>query len=317
MSGTGELGHTNAITSGSFAGFVYDEHGHIKSVAADGLVPSSSLPKAGTTPSETGVVYVPGTGNLQIGADGKLSHVANAIAGDYTKVKIDATGHVLAGGGLSAGDIPDIPAEKLTSGTINPALIGKESITREMLADYAIAYIQEAEPTSLDPGHNGCLWFQESTAQLRMWNQNSWMSVGFGRLSQDNLRWGGLIDASTGLVTIVTANGTTAGLRVGEPLPNATDALGGLYLVADTDGANIGVTPSETYTTGDWCLCINETEGWIRLDVAAAGGGGGGLLKLDDLVDVTCPSPDDGDFITFNPGKNEWMNTSVIDCGTF
>ena len=50
----------------------------------------------------------------------------------------------------------------------------------------------------------GVGWYQESTGQLRLYNGNSWMPVGFGRLSNDNLRWGGLVDAATGLVVGVT-----------------------------------------------------------------------------------------------------------------
>ena len=88
------------------------------------------------------------------------------------------------------------------------------SITREKLADYAIAYIQEASPPVSGPGHIGVLWFQESTGQLRMWNGNSFMAVGFGRLAQENLRWGGIIDAATGLMTGVTESGKNDGLKI-------------------------------------------------------------------------------------------------------
>ena len=54
VSGAGELTHTNTVTATTYAGLVYDAHGHIQSSSANGLVPSASLPIAGTTASEIG-----------------------------------------------------------------------------------------------------------------------------------------------------------------------------------------------------------------------------------------------------------------------
>ena len=68
------------------------------------------------------------------------------------------------------------------------------------LADFSVSFIQEAEPEFTTNLHIGCLWYQESSAQLRMYNGNSFMPVGFGRLSQENLRFGGTINAETGLI---------------------------------------------------------------------------------------------------------------------
>jgi hypothetical protein len=319
VSGAGALTHTNVLDAGAYAGIAYDANGHITSVVAGGLIPNLSLPIAGTTASDIGVVYVPTNGNLQVLSDGALRHINVATAGTYTKVQVDATGHVVLGQNLSSADIPDISADKITSGDLNAALLADKSVTREKLADYAISYIQEAPPTSLDPGHIGCLWYQESTGQLRMWNGNSWMPVGFGRLSVDNLRWGGLFDATTGFITVVTAQGTQAGLKSGEALPVATDNLGGLYFVAEVAGGNVTVTPDATYTVGDWCLCVNQETGWIHIDANTGGGGGGGgdLLRLNDLLNVDTGSPDNGDFLTFHADDNKWINTSLIDCGSF
>ena len=97
----------------------------------------------------------------------------------------------------------------------------------------------------------------------------------FGRLSQENLRFGGTVDAATGLVDALTDAGRNAGLKPGEALPAATDALGGLYLVASVAGDQIAVLPGISFDAGDWCLCINEQEGWIRIDTLSGGGGGG------------------------------------------
>lgn len=311
VSGTGELTIDNTVTATSYAGLVYNSHGLITGSSANGLVPSASLPIAGTTASEIGAVYVPGTGNLRVAADGKLSHATVAIAGTYTKVQVDPSGHVVDGGSLDAADIPNISADKITSGTIDPNIIPLKSVTREMLADYSISYIQEAEPSPIDPGHIGVLWYQESTGQLRMFNGNSFMPVGFGRLSQDNLRWGGIVDASTGLITNLTSTGQTAGLEVGAPIPEATDPLGGLYMLCSPGGDSIGVIPGVSCDEGDWVLCINEAEGWVHIDTVGGGGGdGGGATTLAALLDTTITTPEAGQLLQYN-GAGMWVNAEV------
>ena len=238
-------------------------------------------------------------------------------AATYPVISFNNNGLVTSGRDLTPSDIPPLSADKITSGTLNAAVIGDKSITKEMLADYTIAYIQEDQPTVTSEDHVGILWYQESTAQLRMWNSNSWMPVGFGRLSNENLRWGGLVNADTGLVTGVTEVGTTAGLKVGEKPPVATDALGGLYLLVSEAGDNIEVTPGITYDAGDWCLCINEAEGWIRIDTLSGGGGGGGASTLNELLDVTITGPLDGQVLMYNGTSNIWVNATAIDGGTF
>ena len=321
VSPTGIVTHSNSVPGQTYGGITYDDHGHITGVDASGTIPSSDLPTAGTTVDQLGAVYVPTTDSnpVEVAVDGALTHSEVGPNGTYPKVVVDQYGHVTAGQSLVVDDIPDLPITKIT-GEIdgsNNITIGPDVVTREMLANYAISYIQEAEPSSVDPGHIGCLWYQESSGQLRMWNGNSWMAVGFGRLSQDNLRWGGTIDASTGLVTILTEAGTSAGLTVGMAPPAASDPLGGLYLVVDTDGSNISVTPGVAYTSQDWCLCVNELEGWIRIDSNGGGGGGGGAQRLDDLLDVNVSSPEDKALLMFQAGSNTWVDATVLDGGTY
>lgn len=245
-------------------------------------------------------------------------NLANIVTGaTYPVITYDNNGLVTSGRDLTDSDIPALPADKITSGTFNPSLFADKSISKEMLADYTIAYIQEDQPVVTSDDHVGILWYQESTAQLRMWNSNSWMPVGFGRLSNENLRWGGLVNAATGLVAGVTEVGTTAGLKIGEKPPVATDALGGLYLLVSEAGNNIEVTPGVSYDAGDWCLCINEAEGWIRIDTLSGGGGGGGASTLSDLLDVTITGPLDGQVLMYNGTSNIWVNATAIDGGTF
>ena len=296
----------NTVTANTTEAHVvqYDEYGLITGGAP---IAPQDLPLA--TDSNVGVV-IPGDG-LAVGIDGAL-HIDNSVApATAPKITYDTNGLVIAGTNLLEEDIPNLSTDKIVSGEFGSGQIAAKSITREKLANYSIAYIQEAEPNALDAGHIGILWFQESTGQLRMYNGNSFMSVGFGRLSTENLRWGGIIDADTGLMTGVTGPGTTAGLTVGAALPAATDAIGGVYVLVGTAGSNISVTPAVTYNAGDWCLCINEVEGWVRIDIAASGGGGGGGASvLGDLLDVTLTSPTTNQYLQLQ-STNQWTNVDL------
>ena len=250
-------------------------------------VGASKLPLATTT--GLGIVQV-GTG-LAVSVGGVI-RVSNTVTGKAgaTKVTYDANGMITASTTLDAADIPDLDASKLTTGTLAESRIGDETITRDHLKNFSIAYIQEASPGTVDPGHIGMMWFQESTAGLHMWNGNSWMPISIGRLSQENLRYCGVIDASTGLVVGVTPFGTAAGYKIGDSLAAASDAHTGVYFVVSTPGNGIPESTGVTYDNGDWILCNGAAAGWVRIDTLNAGSSGGGgtaVTHLYDLLDVS------------------------------
>ncbi len=147
-----------------------------------------------------------------------------------------------------------------------------------------------------------------------MWNSNAWTPVGFGRLSADNLRFGGTIDASTGDITGVTQAGTTGGLVINSGLPAATDVLGGLYVVVDVAGSGIIATPGITYDCGDWVLCISSSEGWVRINTIR--GGSGGFDMLSELLDVSIANPAEGEILVY--GSNGlWDNVATLEGGVY
>ena len=120
-------------------------------------------------------------------------------------------------------------------------------------------------------------------------------------------------------MTVLTEIGQSAGLQVGIAPLEATDALGGLYLVVDTGGSNIGVLPGTAFDAQDWLLCINEAQGWTKIDNAAGGGGGGGSSTLAGLLDTEITTPQDGDLLVYSGGDGKWVNgpLTVIDGGVF
>ena len=315
VSGVGALGHANTVAPNTRSGVSYDAQGHITAVVP--LTPSD-LPKA--TSSTLGVLSVPGPG-LSIDAAGGLTHNSSgAVAGSYAKVTVDVRGHVTSGASLQPADIPAIDASKINSGTLDPARLRDRSVTQQKLADYALAYIQEAVPPSSINAHPiGMTWLQESTGQVSVWNGNSWMKTGASTLFNKNLRYGGSYNATTGAIMGVTQFGTAEGVKVGDQVPAADDKIAGLYFVAATAGTNSSFAGGAAMDAGDWLLCHGTTGGWVRIDTLnGAGGGGGGSAvgHLNDLLDVTLTVPSNGDFMQFN-AAGQWVNVSSIDEGTW
>lgn len=293
-------------------------------VDANGLVvsyrqiTSADLPVA--TTSLPGVVK-PGVG-LVVDGTGTLSQSLVGTPGVYTKVSTDQTGRVVAGTVLTAADIPDIPADKIQGGELSGAVIGDRSIEEIKLADYSTCYVQEGQPSN-NP-KLGQFWFTPSTSQLRVYGRGSgqdlWLSVGFGALQAQNLRWGGTVNAADSTITTLTDIGVAEGLTAGGPIPTPTDELSGLYFVVATAGSGITIpnVNGDSCTEGDWILYIDQAQGAIHLDIAAGGGGGGGgATKLNDLSDVTIGTPLDDQLLAYNSISGVWENTSVISGGTF
>ncbi len=318
VSAAGAIDHVTLTPAGTMSGITYDEHGHINSAVP---LSANDLPIADNT--LIGAVSVPVGGDLQIDGFGALTHADSPVApGAYPKVTVNQTGHVTLGEALTAGDIPDLDASIITTGEFGEQFIADNSITRRKLADYAISFIQEDTPP-LTNIPAGALWYQESTAGLHMFNQNSWMPVSIGRLSQENLRYCGTIDASTGFVDGITPFGTAAGYKVGDPPQVPSDPHTGVYFVVHVAGSNIAETVGVTYDAGDWVLCNGAAAGWIRIDTLSGAGGGSGAKYLDDLLNVdtaaTLPNRDTADnkWIGLNPTSGLWEASNEIYGGTF
>ena len=318
VDGTGNVSIDNAVTAQGARSLVeYNEYGL---VVDGGPIQPSDLPSA---TNELPGVVIPGD-SLSVDSSTNQLDIKNRITGGtFTKVTCDIYGSVTAGQQLSSDDLPSINGSKITSG-VDGAVINDRSITEIKLSDYSTCLIQEGVPTG--DFKLGQFWFTPSTNQLRVFGRGSdpnnglWLSIGFGALQQQNLRWGGTCDASTSTVTTLTDIGISEGLTAGDPLPNPSDALSGLYFVVDTAGDAITIpnVNGDTCTEGDWILYVDMAQGAIHLDVSAGGGGGGGgAKKLGELTDVTLSGEADGDFLTYNSISGGWQNTRIIDCGTF
>ena len=286
----------NAVTASAVGQLVtYNNRGLVTGGRA---VLSSDLPLA--TAGSTGVIAA-GV-EFSVDVSGVMRHVNQLAAGSATKVQYDQQGHVTGALPLVAGDIPALNASKITTGAFDSARIANGSLTKDKFANYATTVIQEADPGAGD--YIGQFWYRESDAQLRTWSANSWIPVGFGRLSQENLRFCGTFNAATGSITQVTTFGTAAGLKAGAAIPAATEPLTGAYLVATTPGTYNG----DVYDNGDWALCIGTQ--WIRVDTLSSAGGGS-TINLGDLLNVTLTTPQSGDSLIFDASTNTWKNRST------
>ena len=322
VTGTGEIFIDNLVTPDTKPKVTYDKHGLVTG-GAD--LEATDLPLAtSTTPGAVSVPATDADGDtpLDIAGSGQLTHGTSGVtAGSYTKVGVDKYGHVIAGNTLSASDIPDISADQIDGGLLDPAVLGPDCITAENISDYSTAYMQEASPGEAE--YLGMLWYQPSTAQLRIYARGSnglqWLNVGFGALQANNLRWGGAFDASTGTLTVLTDIGISEGLEAGSAFPAPSNALSGLYFICQTGGNSISQPnlSGVTFTPGDWALCVNETEGWMHVDAGAAGGGGGGgATYLNDLLDVELTGTAADDLLVYEGSSGLWKNSDVIDGGS-
>lgn len=299
---------------------------HLVQYDANGLVTGgaeilpSDLPIA--TSSDVGVVR-PGDG-LAVDAVGDLSIANSIVAGTSTKITYDTNGLITGGDSLEASDIPNLDASVITTGDFPNERIGNDAISAEKLTDYATCLMQEATPGAGD--YLGQLWFQPSIARLSVYArgsgpQNIWMPAGLGNLQGKNLRWGGTVNATTSKIVTLTALGQSEGLTAGDDIPEPSDDFSGLYFVVQTGGSGINLpnVEADTFTPGDWLLCIDAVSGWVALDVSAGGGGGGGggATSLNQLSDVAITSPQEDDLLQFNSVTAVWENTGILSGGTF
>lgn len=245
--------------------------------------------------AETGTVGVvqPGTG-LDVDGAGTLNHLNTVTTGTYTKVTVDAQGHITTGDILAAADIPDLDASKITTGTFTSSFLAENSVTAQQLADYGIAQVTETAPV---PEFAGQWWINPSDRSAYIWvgtvaptPNGYWLLVGYGSPTQLNLRFGGTYDATANTVTTLNEYGVEAGLVVGQALGAPSLQNNGVYLVVTTGGTGTTPAPTVSLAVGDWVLSQGTGSNWTR--VAVVSGASGIFNDYDILCDGTYFTPD-------------------------
>jgi hypothetical protein len=240
---------------------------HVVRYDAKGLVTAGRELISGDLPLASvglvGAVY-PGTG-LTVSIDGELDHANTVAAGTATKVTFDTEGHITASDVLAEADIPNLPATKLTSGTIDPSRIGNSSITGSQIANYAVSKFGETQPTA---DHIGQFFFNPISRDLFLWDGNVFQPIG---ISVGEIVFAGTFDASagggTGLVASVTAEGTAVGLTAGQVLPAASTTNNRYYLVVSEAGTiTSGNAPNVALSPPD--IVLSNGNAWTEIDVS-------------------------------------------------
>ena len=250
---------------------------------------ATDLPIA--TSSTNGAVQ-PGTG-LNVSGLGVLNHSNSVSTGTFTKVVVDAQGHVSNGTVLSAADIPNLDASKITTGTFNGQFLAENSVSASQLADNGIAQVSETQPV---PEFAGQWWINPSDRAAYIWVgtvspsvNGYWLNLGFGAATQYNLRFGGTYSATTNLVVSLNQYGVEAGLTVGQALSAPSQLNAAVYLICTTSGTGTTPAPVFALSVGDWVLSQGTGSNWTKVGVVS------GAVSVSDyqvLSDGTYFAPD-------------------------
>ena len=259
---------------------------HVVQYDAKGLVTggrqiiAADVPVA--TASSIGVVK-PGSG-LGVDGAGTLDHTNSITPASAAKVTYDSQGHIVAALALSATDIPELDASKITTGTFASARLAANSVTAEQLADYGIAQVSSSQPI---PEFAGQLWINPTDRTAYVWvgqvspAQGYYLPLNNEFGAQANLRFGGTYNASTNTVSSLNTYGAGAGLTVGSSLIAPTSASAGVYLLVTTAGTGTSPAPAVALDVGDWILSPGQGTTWTHVNLIGAG------ISVIDAGDVT------------------------------
>ena len=193
-----------------------------------------------------------------------------SATGTYTKVTVDAQGHITGGQALADTDIPNLPASKLTSGTLDATLLGTKSVGGAKLADYATVKFGGAGSTSgvvtfPTPDFTGQQFFDASNGDLYIYDGNTWQPI---TVISGDLVYAGTYNGATNKVKSVTTQGSAAGLTIGAALPAASAQNLRYYVVVSDSGTGVSPAPAVALAPPDMIISNGAT--WDLVDVSNA-----------------------------------------------
>lgn len=235
---------------------------HIVQYNAKGLVTAGRLINSGDVPvstASTNGIVKPGTG-LSVSATGSLNHTNTVASGTGTKISFDTEGHVTGTSALVEADIPSLGASKITSGTLDIARIGTNTVIGSKLANYSVTQIGSTLPTA---DHIGQFFFNPLSRDLSLWDGNVFQPVG---ISAGEIVFAGTYDASSNTLDSVTSEGTAAGFVNGSALPAAAGGNSRYYVVVSNGGT--GTSPAPTVTLQPPDILLSNGTNYILIDVS-------------------------------------------------
>jgi hypothetical protein len=247
---------------------------HVVTYNAKGLVTGGRVLAAADLPAATAAAkgaIIPGTG-LSVDAAGNLDHSNTATTGTFTKVTIDAQGHVTTGATLVADDVPVLPASKITTGTFGSSLLSTSAVTAPKLADESVTKFGGADATDNvvtfpDGDFKGQFFYDEKNEDLYVYTGTSFVPI---TVISGNLVNAGTYNASTNLISSVTTAGSAAGFTAGSALPTPATVNLNYYVVVDTSGTGSGAAPAVSLAPPDMLISLGAGSTFQLVDVSNA-----------------------------------------------
>ena len=265
VSGAGALSLTNSVTGATVSGITFNNQGMI--TAATGLT-AANLPVA--TTSAKGAVQITSGGGLTVDGSGNLTTSTSGVsAGTYQSVTVNTKGVITAGAALTASLVPDIPATKITSGSLDAARIGNSTISGTKLANASTTLFGSVAQTGFPTSEfTGQFFFDSVSEDLYIYDGNAYQPV--TTLTKGSLVFGGTYNASTSKVASVTTAGAAAGLTVGSNVPTPSATTDGIYLVVENAGTPSAPAPIVALAPPDYILGVTNTSGssWEEIDLS-------------------------------------------------
>jgi hypothetical protein len=248
---------------------------HLVQYTSKGLITGGRTIQAGDLPiagATTVGAARPGSG-LSVDLNGTFNHTNSVVGGTYAKVTVDAQGHVSAGQSLVADDIPNIPASKLTSGTLSTSLVGTNSLTGDKLANYATVKLGGAGSTSgivtfPTADFAGQQFFDATNGDLYLYDGNTWQPI---TVISGDLVYAGTYNAATNQVKSVTTQGSAAGFVAGASLPAASATNVRYYVVVSDSGTGVSPAPVVALAPPDMLVSNGATYDLVDVSNAIAG----------------------------------------------
>lgn len=227
------------------------------------LLDPADLPKA--TNSTVGAVVPDTGGGLTINANGALRHSNTVTSGTYYSVTVDSNGHVTAGNSfLTAAQIPDLDASKITTGTFGSTFIANDAITPSKIADRAICQFGQNRPTQGD--FVGQFFYDPINKDTYLWDSNVWQEV---TVTAGAIVFAGLYNAGTNrIVSLTGAGATISGATISGVLPAAASGNSGYYFVCSASGVGSGNAPNTLLIPPD--IIISNGSVWYEVDVSSS-----------------------------------------------
>lgn len=191
----GVLTHTDTVTAANLGWIEFSGTGHILSARAlaAGDLPVATTSAQGIVQAGSGMAITSGVlslntasasqlGGVQLGSEfsagvgGTLELATSGVtAGIFPKVTVNSKGVVTAGDVLADSDIPNHSAALLTSGTLDIARIGANTITGAKMANSSTCVIAATTPASGD--FQGQFFLNSSSNTLSVWNGSAFVGV--------------------------------------------------------------------------------------------------------------------------------------------